>query len=51
VRVVDSIRSRHDVYSIGEEATVHDAARYLRDHRVRSVGVLDTAGKMAGVIS
>jgi CBS domain-containing protein len=51
MRVVDLIHSRQDVYSIGEEATVHDAARYLRDHQVRSVGVLDTAGKLAGVVS
>jgi CBS domain-containing protein len=39
------------VYSIREDATVHDAARYLRDHRVRSVGVLDAAGRLTGVIS
>jgi CBS domain-containing protein len=51
MRVVDLIRSRHEVYSIGEETTVHEAARYLRDHQVRSVGVLDGAGKLAGVIS
>ncbi len=40
-----------EVYSIRDETTVHDAARYLRDHQVRSVGVLDAAGKLAGVIS
>ena len=51
MRVVDLIRSRHEVYSIGEETTVHEAARYLRDHQVRSVGVLGGAGKLAGVIS
>jgi len=51
MRVVDLIRSRQGVYSIGEETTVHDAARYLRDHQVRSVGVLDGAGRLAGVIS
>jgi CBS domain-containing protein len=50
MRVVDLIRSRHEVYSIGEETTVHEAARYLRDHQVRSVGVLG-GGKLAGVIS
>jgi CBS domain-containing protein len=48
---VDLIRSRHEIYSIGEETTVHEAARYLRDHQVRSVGVLGGAGKLAGVIS
>jgi CBS domain-containing protein len=51
MRVFDLIRSRQEVYSIGEETTVHDAARYLRDHRVRSVGVLDAAGKLSGVVS
>ena len=51
MRVVDLIQSREEVYSIRDETTVHDAARYLRDHQVRSVGVLDAAGKLAGVIS
>jgi len=51
MRVVDVIQSRKDVYSIHEETTVHEAARYLRDHGVRSVGVLDGAGKLSGVIS
>ena len=51
MRVVDLIQSRQEVYSIRDEATVHDAARYLRDHQVRSVGVLDAAGKLAGVVS
>jgi CBS domain-containing protein len=48
---MDLIGSRHDVYSIQEGGTVHDAARYLRDQKVRSVGVLDAAGKLAGVVS
>jgi CBS domain-containing protein len=51
MRVVDLIQSRHEIYSIREETTVHDAARYLRDHNVRSVGVLDASGKLAGVVS
>ena len=51
MRVVDLIQSREEVYSIRDETTVHDAARYLRDHQVRSVGVLDAAGKLAGVVS
>jgi CBS domain-containing protein len=51
MRVVDLIQSRHEIYSIAEETTVHDAARYLRDHQVRSVGVLNASGKLAGVIS
>jgi CBS domain-containing protein len=51
MRVSDLIRSRQDVYSIQQETTVHDTARYLRDHSVRSVGVLDSVGKLVGVVS
>src|ERR1700686_2733524 len=51
MRVVDLIQSRQEVFSIRDETTVHDAARYLRDHQVRSVGVVDAAGKLAGVVS
>ena len=51
MRVMDLIQSRREVFSIGEQTTVHEAARYLRDHQVRSVGVLDATGKMSGVIS
>jgi CBS domain-containing protein len=51
MRVLDLVQSRQEVYSIREDATVHDTARYLRDHQVRSVGVLDSEGKLAGVVS
>ena len=51
MQVVDLIQSRQEVYSVGENTSVHDAARYLRDHQVRSVGVLDVVGKLAGVVS
>src|SRR5216684_2769394 len=49
--VADLVHSRHEIYSITEDFTVHDAAQYLRDHQVRSVGVLDSAGRLVGVIS
>ncbi len=49
--VADLISSRKEVFSVQEDATVHDVARYLRDRRVRTVGVLDTFGKLVGVIS
>ena len=49
--VRDLIGSRTDIYSIRDDATVHDAARYLRDRQVRSVGVLDAGGALVGVIS
>jgi CBS domain-containing protein len=51
MRVADVISSRKEVFSVQEDATVHDVARYLRDRRVRTVGVLDTGGKLVGVIS
>jgi CBS domain-containing protein len=51
MRVLDLIQSRQEIFSVQEDATIHDAARYLRDRRVRSVGVLDAAGRLAGVVS
>ncbi len=51
MKVSDLIGSRTDVYSIPETMTVHEAARYLRDHEVRSVGVLDASGTLVGVVS
>ena len=39
------------VFSIHEDTTVHDTARYLRDHHLRAVGVVDGAGQLVGVIS
>jgi CBS domain-containing protein len=49
--VQDLVGSRTDIYSIASDQTVHDAARYLRDRQVRSVGVLDANGRLVGVIS
>jgi CBS domain-containing protein len=49
--VQDLIRSRKEVYSVTESATVHDAARYLREKQVRSVGVIKSDGKLLGVLS
>ncbi len=51
MKVADLIGSRKEVYSITEEMTVHDAARYLRERQVRSVGILDAAGSLVGVVS
>jgi len=51
MKVQDLVQSRKEVFSILEETTVHDAARYLRDHKVRSVGVLDAASRLTGVVS
>lgn len=51
MKVQDLIRGRKDVYSIPEEMAVHEAARYLRERQVRSVGVTEVAGKLVGVVS
>ena len=51
MKVRDLVQSRRDVFSVQEDATIHEVARYLRDHQVRSVGVLDAAGQLAGVVS
>jgi CBS domain-containing protein len=45
------IGSRPEIYSIRDTTTVHDAARYLRDRKVRSVGVTDEEGRLIGVVS
>ena len=47
----DLIASRREVYSISEDMTVHDAARYLREREVRAVGVCDKQGVLQGVVS
>jgi len=49
--VMELIGSRSDVFSIRDDVTVYDAARYLRERGVRSVGVLDANGKLVGVVS
>jgi CBS domain-containing protein len=51
MNVSDLIASRKEVYSISDEATVHDAARFLREKKVRAVGVCNRDGKLVGVIS
>ncbi len=51
MKVAELVHSRHEIYSIKEDCTVHDAAQYLRDHKVRAVGVLDSADRLVGVIS
>ena len=51
MRVSDLIGSRQEVYLITEETSVMHAAQYLREKQVRSVGVVDGAGKLTGVIS
>jgi len=51
MNVADLIVSRTEVFSVTDAASVHDAARYLRDRQLRAVGVLDSQGKLLGVVS
>jgi CBS domain-containing protein len=51
MRVADLIGSRKEVFSVSENATVHEVARYLREQGVRSVGVVNESGKLTGVVS
>ena len=51
MKVKDLIESRSDVYSIPEDMSVHEAARYLREKGLRAVGICNPAGKLVGCIS
>ncbi len=51
MRVANLIESRREVFSITNETTVHEAARYLREKQVRAVGVRDGQGRLVGVLS
>jgi len=51
MKVAELIQSRTDVFSVTTDTTVYQAARYLREKKVRSVGVRDKDGKLVGVIS
>jgi CBS domain-containing protein len=51
MNVADLIVSRTEVFSVTDTATVHDAARYLRERQLRAVGVLDAQSKLLGVVS
>jgi CBS domain-containing protein len=51
MNVRDLLGTRKDVYSVQQDATVYDVARYLREKGVRSVGVVDAKGRVVGVVS
>ena len=51
MKVADLIGPRKEVYSIAESLSVLEAAKYLREKQVRSVGILDPAGSLVGVVS
>jgi predicted transcriptional regulator len=51
MKVSDLIGSRREVFSIPEDASVHQAAQYFRERQVRAAGVLDANGRLIGVVS
>ena len=51
MKVADLIGSRKEVFSIAETNSVLEAAKYLREKQVRSAGVVDSSGKLIGVVS
>jgi len=51
MKVSDLIGSRKEVFSISESLSVLEAAKYLREKQVRSVGILDDRGRLVGVVS
>jgi predicted transcriptional regulator len=51
MNVSDLVGSRKEVFSILEDKSVLEAAQYLREKQVRSVGVVNADGQLVGVIS
>jgi CBS domain-containing protein len=51
MNVSDLVGSRKEVFSILEEKSVLEAAQYLREKQVRSVGVVNARGQLVGVVS
>jgi len=51
MKVSDLIGSRKEIYCVSEEASVHQAAQYLREKQVRGMGVFDSGGRLVGVVS
>ena len=51
MKVSDLIGSRREVFSLPEDASVHQAAQYFRERQVRSAGVVDANGRLIGVLS
>jgi CBS domain-containing protein len=51
MNVRDLLASRKEVFSIRDDFTVHDAARYLREKHLRAAGVVDAHGQVLGVVS
>ncbi len=50
-RVRDLLGDRTEFFAVSPEATVHEAARYLRDRKIRATVVCSPEGRPIGVIS
>ena len=50
-KVHDIIRDRKEIYSISNQMTVAEAARYLKERGIRAAGVYNLSGKVIGVVS
>jgi CBS domain-containing protein len=51
MNVRDLIAARREVYSVRDDTSVHEAARFLREKQIRSIGILNAAGRLVGVLS
>lgn len=49
--VHDIVKDRKEVYSISNQTTVAEAARFLKDHGIRATGVCNLSGRIVGVVS
>jgi CBS domain-containing protein len=49
--VRDIIKHRKEVYSISNQTTAAEAARYLKDRGIRATGVCNLSMKIVGVVS
>ncbi|HEV1995144.1 MAG TPA: CBS domain-containing protein [Candidatus Acidoferrum sp.] len=51
MNVRDLISTRREVYSLRDDTSVHEAARYLRERQIRSIGIVDATGRLVGALS
>jgi CBS domain-containing protein len=51
MKVRDLISTRREVYSLRDDTSVHEAARYLREKQIRSIGIVDAGGRLVGALS
>lgn len=51
MKVADLIESRREVFTVRDDFTVYEAARYLREKQVRAVGVRNAQDSLVGIVS